>query len=553
MHLSSLGLLAIAMQTPVTAGPAREDRWFIPAPLNYGTWAQEIDRDFPDGDVDGKLARMARVGMTSFFFRRGTPEFHEQLFAAAGQHGIRLHLRTFGIKTLSARDATDHPEWLFTVDWARQRNMACPSWIEVWESDLPEQERFLRENRDHLFGINVDFIRYPDDDPCLCGPCRRLYEEYLGRDRLTEEDLADPALAGPYIRLRCHVIEQMIRRLRAICDRLGLKLSVAVFPNRDHGLFLGQDWVVWAQEGLVDFVCPMSYTADRDEHRRWLQGHVQSIADHAGLWEAVARAWSGGENSPQDALTQSLDVLQAGADGIASYKMAAFTDEDWHLQEGLQAEQGWRLRMDGEVLRIDGPPFGEMHLPPWRVGRCAASGPNPALQHRADGLVVSARRAWVVTDLSPKACRPGGVLSIPVEYHNGTDEIADFRFTVRLPGGWRLVRPVRAAVVEPGSTQSIKCKVQVPEEAGAGDYWVEIDAEDAHTGHFIPRARPVVEADIEGHHCTVIPVSRSHCTSAPTWTRVTVEARQTQEDAGPSTASSLPNRRVDDPRRTRHA
>jgi hypothetical protein len=528
-----LSLLVVTLRCSAETSAPQRGEWFIPAPLNYGTWAQEIDYDFPDGDVDGKLAKMAHVGMTTYFFRRDTPEFHTKLFAAAREHGIRLHLRMFGIKTLSAQDAADHPEWLFSVEWARQRRMACPSWIEVWESDLPEQERFLRQNRDHLFGINVDFIRYPDDDPCLCARCRRLYEQHLGRDSLTEEDLADPAVAAPYIQLRCSVIEQMIRRLRDICDRLGLKLSVAVFTNRDHGRFLGQDWVAWAQEGLVDFVCPMNYTHDRDDHRKWLQEHVRSMGDHAELWEAVARAWSGGENPPQEVLNQSLDVLLAGADGISSYKMGAFSDDDWRLQEALQAERGWGLQLAEAVLSIGGPPFGEMQLPPWPVRRCRAPGPNPVVQREGNRLLVKGPLAWAKVDLTPRQCRAGGAAVIPVQCHNGTDREVQLGLTARAPEAWRIRKLGKPVLVAAGESRTVRCEIAVPASTEPGDYWVEIDVHDAETGRFIPRAKPAVEAVIDGHRCTVIPVTRTHYTSAPTWLRLTVRARQTREDAEP--------------------
>jgi hypothetical protein len=345
----------------------------------------------------------------------------------------------------------------------------------------------------------------------------------LGRHHLSEEDLANPALAGEYIRLRCSVIEQMIRRLRDICDRLGLKISVAVFANRDHGLFLGQDWVAWAQEGLVDFVCPMSYTHDRHDHWRWLREHVGTMGDHAELWEAVARAWSGGKNPPQEVLSQSLDVLRGGADGIASFKMGAFNDEDWRLQEALQAEHGWRLQLADGVLSIDGPPFGEMRLAAWPVRRCRAPGPNPLVQREGDHLRVKASRAWVKVDLTSRTPRAGGVVAIPVECHNGTNRDVQFALNARLPEAWRIRKPRKPVLVAAQDSRTVRCDIAMPVDTEPGDYWVESDAHDAKTGRFISRARPAVEADIEGHHCTVIPVSRTHYTSAPTWVRVTVE------------------------------
>ena len=273
---------------PACAGEAAAAReWLVPAPLNYATWAQEIDYDFPDGDVDGKLAKMARIGMTTYFFERGTEEFRSKLFAAAKKHGIKLYLRTFGLRTLSHKEAAEQPERLFQVPWAKNRRYGCPSWPSNLMRYLPGIERFLRSNREHLTGINVDFIRYPDDDPCNCPACTKLNQQYLGRRELKQEALNDRGLREKYAQMRCSVVREALRKARGMCDRLGLKLSVSVFINPPRARLLGQDWVGWAREGIADFVCPMNYTHDR---ARPASGYAR-MSSQSGMARSCGRPW----------------------------------------------------------------------------------------------------------------------------------------------------------------------------------------------------------------------------------------------------------------------
>jgi hypothetical protein len=515
----TLLLIAVALSE---AADSPGQVWFIPAPLNYATWAQAADQDFPDGDVDGKLAQMAAVGMTTYFFEREDAAFRAKLYPAAGRHGIRLYLRTYGMRTLSATEAAEYPERLFQVPWARQRRLACPSWTRHQMPQLPAIEKLLRADREHLAGVNIDFIRYPDDDPCDCPACAKLYQERLGRERIAKEDLQDEDLSAAYARLRCDVIAGVVRRAREMCDRLGLKLSVSVFINPPSARMLGQDWTGWAREGLVDFVCPMNYTADRAEHAKWLREHVRAMGDGAELWEGVARSWAGGENSPGQALDQSVDVLKEGADGIASFKMSAFNQDDWRLQQALRDERGWRLELAGDRLSVQGPPFGEIALGRSDVRR-AVTEEGPASVIVNDGkTVVLAPSAWVRAGLAPVETTAGNEIAVPVVCVNGSEKSVSCRFDLKVPTGWTVRAPEEPLPVAPGERRPVACRVLVPRDAKAGDYWLEIDAASAETGLFIPRAKPALDAKIDGADCTVTPLTRTHHTSAPTWKRVTV-------------------------------
>ena len=93
---------------------------------------------------------------------------------------------------------------------------------------------------------------------------------------------------------------------------------------------------------------------------------------------------------------------------------------------------------------------------------------------------------------------------------------------MKLPDGWQIGEPQQPVVVGPGTEMRAACKVRAPGELKPGDYWVEIDAVDADTGRFIPSAKPPVHVELDRNPCTVVPVTRTHFTSAPTWVQVRV-------------------------------
>ncbi|HOZ48445.1 MAG TPA: NEW3 domain-containing protein, partial [Candidatus Hydrogenedentes bacterium] len=383
-------------------------------------------------------------------------------------------------------------------------------------------EPYLLEDRDHLYGVNLDFIRYPDDSPCSCAACRALYKQWLGREEVTEEDLEDEEFARRYADMRNAVIGGMVAKVRAMCDRVGLKLSVCVFANLHHARMLGQDWPRWAREGLVDVVCPMSYTSDRAQHRQWLGDHITAMNGEAELWDAVARKWDRGENSPDEALAQSLQILREGAHGLASYNMAAFSEEDWQLQAVLQKERGWTVSLHGDRLDVAGPPFAWMRLPLKSVAHAVASGAQLTCTVEDDRVIVRGPALWTEPPARFSSVAPGQRLETSVARHNRTLAAAAVRITGRLPEGWRIEEPRDDLPLAAGESQTVAVAIRVPESASPGRYWLDLMSADTKSGRPVARPLDPVTLEVEGNLFTVLPLTGTRFTSAPTWIPVDV-------------------------------
>ena len=119
-------------------------------------------------------------------------------------------------------------------------------------------------------GIHLDYIRYPSSQFVYDYSLR---SKFLRRYYVDPKDL--PGLKkrfGPwgYKDLRCRynafVNDDLTRFIGLVRERIkrikpGLELSAAVKPNiLDARTTFHQDWVRWLNQGLVDYVCLMSYT-----------------------------------------------------------------------------------------------------------------------------------------------------------------------------------------------------------------------------------------------------------------------------------------------------
>ena len=120
--------------------------------------------------------------------------------------------------------------------------------------------------RPGVAGVHFDYIRYSNPSTCFCAGCRDRFEALVGEalPGWPGEVSAKGRWYARWLEFRRDNISRLVERVhRAVrAQAPQCKISAAVFKNypacRDG---VGQDWVLWARKGWVDFVCPMNYTA----------------------------------------------------------------------------------------------------------------------------------------------------------------------------------------------------------------------------------------------------------------------------------------------------
>ena len=142
-------------------------------------------------------------------------------------------------------------------------------------------------------GVHLDTVRFPGHGSCFCPVCRRRFESELGYDVRNWPDIVrnDADLKRAWEAFRRGTITSLVGQIRERVKetRASCALSAAVFGDpwiaRNR---VAQDWSAWCRDGLLDFVCPMTYTGNPARFADLLRRQRQALKDavtpvHTGI------------------------------------------------------------------------------------------------------------------------------------------------------------------------------------------------------------------------------------------------------------------------------
>jgi uncharacterized lipoprotein YddW (UPF0748 family) len=177
----------------------------------------------------------------------------------------------------------------------------CPSHPENQKLEIASMVEVAA--RYDVAGIHFDYIRYPDGDHCYCAGCRERFQ--AANQTPVANWPQDVLKIGPlreqwYAWRRSNitaVVKAVSEQARAVKPRI--KISAAVFRNwpqdRDS---VGQDWKLWCDQGWLDFVCPMDYTASHRQFENMVAQQVTwagKVPCYPGIGESASSSRLGVE------------------------------------------------------------------------------------------------------------------------------------------------------------------------------------------------------------------------------------------------------------------
>lgn len=172
-------------------------------------------------------------------------------------------------------------------------------------------------------GIQLDYIRYKNIHSCYCTGCRKHFEQALGH---TLARWPDEVRTGPHAtafrQWRANQITACVAAARAAAKAANpaVKLSAAVYGATPACFTtVGQDWPAWLDRGLLDFACPMDYTADLNALAALLK--LQSELPSASrIFPGIGLASSLSRLSADQAVAQLIQVRRAGFSGYVIFE-----------------------------------------------------------------------------------------------------------------------------------------------------------------------------------------------------------------------------------------
>jgi uncharacterized lipoprotein YddW (UPF0748 family) len=257
------------------------------------------------------------------------------LIQASRERGIKVHpwFCVF-LEGEKSRLLGEHPEYGAKNEGNSRLHWTCAMRPEVQDYVYDLYVRLAERYRPD--GLHLDYIR--TGGPCKCDYCR----EQMAAEGV---DVERAAWGTPpferWTAWRTSRITDFVRRMREYTAAHDLELSAAVFRDYPQSVpSQGQDWVGWANEGLVDFVFPMNYDESEINVRRLTREHVKLVDDKVALWEGLMKD----KLTPPQLARQVRAVLQLRTKGAVIFHYPALTDEDLAAMKGYLDSVGYLRR-----------------------------------------------------------------------------------------------------------------------------------------------------------------------------------------------------------------
>ena len=214
----------------------------------------------------------------------------------------------------------DHPEWLIRGmkgEIYPNLNLASPG-ARAWV--LREIAGALEHGVD---GIHLDYIRFPiSQNFSYDAETVAAFRKEFGQSPLEGAHDSGSMIWCEWIKWNAAQVTTLVSSVRQFLANSGktVVLSAAVFPDRGIApVEIGQDWARWAEDGLVDVLCPMLYTSDVRLFRAYVREAVRVGKGHARIYAGIACVSSHNKNTPDGVVQEVAIAREEGADGVAFF------------------------------------------------------------------------------------------------------------------------------------------------------------------------------------------------------------------------------------------
>lgn len=145
-----------------------------------------------------------------------------------------------------------------------------------------------------------------------------------------------------WIRWRAGQVTKQIKEIRQALKKLDSQklLSAAVFQKYDEAYrTVGQDWIPWAKEGLLDFVNPMVYQVPPETLRERTGEYVQQIKGKCHVYPGILTAPN--FNVPVGNVEKYVQgIREMGGHGVTFFCYSTWSS-DYRKERGIQPIQDY--------------------------------------------------------------------------------------------------------------------------------------------------------------------------------------------------------------------
>ena len=257
-------------------------------------------------------------------------DFLEVLIKEAHQRNIKVHsIFCPGQRVKLEGEIKEHPEWLIRGKKGEiytNLNLANPEVREYFKRKVQEALKY------DIDGIHLDYIRFQINqgfsyDKANCEAFKKEFG-YSPLD-IRHQDCGSMVWCE-WIKWNAEQVTSLVREIKDIINKSGkdVVLGVDVFPDGETAkVLIGQDWELWAKEGLVDIICPMQYTNDLDVFRESVKRAVNAANRNCLVYPGIGIRSSHNTNTPEGVVQEVIIAREEGADGVVFFFGSSLTDE----------------------------------------------------------------------------------------------------------------------------------------------------------------------------------------------------------------------------------
>ncbi len=258
----------------------------------------------------------------------------QECLDACRKYGIQLHV---WVVVCNMGEHTPEPvkEALRKAGRTQVDSQGAPS--DYLAPQLPENQELLRQVLTELVthypvdGVHLDYIRYPFGEYDCSPAARRDFQKALGRPVADWPRAVMPGgvLREPYRQWCRDNVTSLVRVARQALReaRPETALSAAVY-----GYWVGaresvaQDAVVWVEEDLVDFLCPMNYSGKPEDAAGWLARQMQAVEGRIPLYSGLANYMC---ETPEALRQEIREARLLGAEGFVCFQLKENFAREW--------------------------------------------------------------------------------------------------------------------------------------------------------------------------------------------------------------------------------
>jgi uncharacterized lipoprotein YddW (UPF0748 family) len=174
-------------------------------------------------------------------------------------------------------------------------------------------------------GLHLDFIRYPGPDYDYSRPALEGFRRTHGGSGLVGGPAQDPAAWDAY---RRDTLTALLVRIGKAAreEQPGIVVSAAVVPDEAQAVsHRYQHWPSWMARGLLDALCPMTYTPDSRIFRQQLEQvltHV--VGSRPAVWAGI-----GAYRLPLEGILEKVRIArESGVSGVLLFSHESLLPSD---------------------------------------------------------------------------------------------------------------------------------------------------------------------------------------------------------------------------------